>query len=110
MPMVPSIAAAGATVLLLAACAAPPSLSNGDVQDVIASELAEQVGGSFTVTCPSAVPAEPGQRFTCDVTDEGTRDTVSVQVAVTDAEGAFTWQVVPTPRASASPQGSAAGG
>lgn len=97
---------AASAALMLAACSTPPSLRTDDVQGSIASALAEQVGGTFTVTCPSAVPAEPGQRFTCSVTDGSTKDVVAVDVEVTDGEGGFTWQVAPP--ATASPSASPA--
>jgi hypothetical protein len=81
--------------MMLSACAAP-TLRSADIQDQIARGLAEQVGGRFTVTCPTAVPADPGFAFTCSVTDESAGRTVTVSVEVQDDAGAFTWQVTST--------------
>jgi invasion protein IalB len=89
-----------------AACSSPPTLRSGDVQEQIASSLAEQVGGDFSVTCPTGIPAQAGTTFTCSVTDASDGRTVTVTVTESDDGGGFDWRVV-APSATATPTGSA---
>lgn len=91
-----------ASLLVVAGCSAPPTLRSGDVQDQIEAGLADQVGGDFTVICPSGVPAEAGTTFTCSVTDELDGSTIDVVVTESDDAGGFEWRVR-VPRGSASP-------
>ncbi len=86
----------------LTGCSAPPTLRSDDVQDQIEAGLADQVGGDFTVVCPSGVLAEAGTTFTCAVTDESDGSTIDVIVTESDDAGGFEWRVQ-VPRGSASP-------
>jgi len=86
-------------------CSSPPTLRSGDVQDQIAAGLAEQVGGDFTVTCPTGVPAEAGTTFTCKVTDASDGSTLLVTVTESDGAGGFAWRVQ-APSMSATPEAS----
>ena len=91
-----------AAVALLSGCSSPPTLRSDDVQDQIEAGLADQVGGDFTVVCPSGVPAEAGITFTCSVTDESDGTTIDVVVTESDSSGGFEWRVqVPGGPASA---------
>lgn len=87
------------TVAVVVGCASPPTLRSGDVQDQIARGLTEQVGGDFTVACPTAVPAVAGTTFTCSVTDASDGRTIMVTVTEVDDAGGFDWRVQ-TPDAS----------
>ncbi|MHB1163694.1 MAG: DUF4333 domain-containing protein [Candidatus Nanopelagicales bacterium] len=89
-----AIAAACLSVVLLAGCA--KSLDSTQVSDAIDAALTEQFGGDFTVTCPSGIPAEAGNVFTCDVANAADGSTAQVQVTQDDAEGNVTWEVVST--------------
>ena len=71
------------------------------MEDQIASGLAEQVGGDFSVTCPTGIAAQAGTSFTCSVIDASDGSTVTVTVTETDDVGAFDWRVeMPTPAAT----------
>lgn len=85
------LGALAVTVGLLAACGS--SLSQTDVQDKIQQGLTEQLGGEYTVTCPSDIPVQSGAAFTCDVTsaDGGT---AKVAVTQNDDQGNLFWEVV----------------
>ena len=94
-------------VVMVAGCSSTSTatLRAGDVQDQIARGLAEQVGGEFTVSCPSAVPALAGTTFTCSVTDAADGRTMMVTVTEVDDAGGFDWQVQ-APGAPATPAAS----
>lgn len=81
-----SLAVAGASV---AACGSSPTLRGTDVERVLVDGFAAQVGGSFSATCPSPIPAEQGRSVTCTVTDLDDGTTVQVEVTQDDADGAF---------------------
>lgn len=66
------------------------------LQDEVAAQLHDQVGGRWTVTCPPNQPATSGTTFTCDVVDGGGLS-ASVAVTVTDAAGGFSWQTADQP-------------
>lgn len=91
------MAAVVGAALVLAGCSSSSTLRSGDVQTSIAEGLRSQVGGEFTVTCPSGMPAEQGATFTCQVTDQTGGTTVTVTVTETDDQGGFTWKVTPNP-------------
>ena len=80
-------------VLALGACASTRSLDTTDVASQVEAALAQQVGGEFAVTCPTAVPAEAGAAFTCTATDERSGDEVAVQVVQEDDRGSFRWSI-----------------
>ena len=85
------LAVAAGTALLLAACGS--SLSQTDVQDKIQQGLTEQLGGEYTVTCPSDIPVQSGATFTCDVTSAG-GGTAKVAVTQNDDQGNLFWEIV----------------
>lgn len=89
------IAGAVTVCVLVSACGGSAALRPADVESQIATGLAEQVGGEFTVACPAEIPAEAGYRFTCSVTDAAGGAPVQVEVVEDDASGAFNWQVAP---------------
>jgi hypothetical protein len=60
------------------------------LQDEVAAQLHDQVGGRWTVACPPDQPAAMGTSFTCDVVDRGGLS-ASVAVTITDAAGGFSW-------------------
>ena len=95
------VAAAAAAILgaalTVVSCGSSASLRTDDVEQQIATDLSEQVGGEFTVTCPSPVPAEAGYAFTCTVADGTSGKSLRVAVVEDDAEGAFSWRVEATP-------------
>jgi Domain of unknown function (DUF4333) len=91
-----------ASVVMAAGCSSPPTLRSGDVEDQIASGLVTQVGGEFSVVCPTSVRAEAGTTFTCTATDGSGGGTVTVIVTESDDTGGFEWRVQ-APVASASP-------
>lgn len=86
-------AAMALVAVTLAACASSAALQPADVEKVIATGLTEQVGGDFTVTCPSPLPAEAGYSFTCDVTDRTGGGALKVAVTEDDDTGTFSWRV-----------------
>jgi hypothetical protein len=79
------------TVGLLAACSS--SLSQTDVQDKLQQGLTEQLGGEYTVTCPSDIPVQSGGTFTCDVTSTD-GSTAKINVTQNDDQGNLTWEIV----------------
>ncbi|MDP1876590.1 MAG: DUF4333 domain-containing protein [Actinomycetota bacterium] len=89
-----AIAAACLSVGLLAGCA--KSLDSTQVSDAIDTSLTDQFEGDFTVTCPSDIPAEAGNVFTCDVSNATDGSTATVEVTQNDADGNVTWEVVST--------------
>ena len=91
---------------MLVGCSAPATLRSGDVEDQIAESLTEQVGGEFTVVCPTGVAAAAGTTFTCSVTDGTDGSTIAVTVTESDDVGGFDWRVQ-APGASATPVASA---
>ena len=94
-----------AATVMLVGCSSPPTLRSGDVEDQITSGLVTQVGGEFTVVCPTSVPAEAGTTFTCTATDGSGGGTVTVIVTESDDAGGFDWRVQ-APVASATPAAS----
>jgi len=84
-------------VALLSACGQAATLRITDVQGQIAEGLVEQVGGRFTVDCPSSVPVERGRSFACSVTDVSDGTVVEVIVTQEDGAGSFSWRVTREP-------------
>ncbi len=78
---------------LISGCSASLTLNSGDVESEIAKGLTDQVGGEFTVRCPTEIPAELGYSFACDVTSVDDGAAVTVTVTEDDAKGAFSWKV-----------------
>ncbi len=89
---------------LLGGCSTTTTLDYTKLQDGIATGLAEQVGGEWTVKCPEGQPVAKGTTFVCDVTNtDGT--TATVKVTEDDEEGNVSWETVDT-AASPSPEAS----
>lgn len=77
------------SVGLLAACS--NSLSQTDVQDKLQQGMAEQLGGTYVVTCPSEIPLSAGSTFSCEaVGDDGSTGTITVTQE--DDQGNLTWE------------------
>ncbi len=85
VPMV-VLAAAG----LLAGCS--KSLDGSSIQGQISDGLAQQVGGTWTVTCPDSVDVKVGGTFTCEAKSEDGQS-VTVDVKQDDDQGNVTWSV-----------------
>ena len=81
------------SVLLVAGCSSSAALTPASVQEQIATGLATQAGGTFTVACPGEIPAEKGYTFTCTADDQAGGQIVIVTVTESDDSGTFTWQV-----------------
>jgi hypothetical protein len=88
---------------LLASCSTTKTLNTTDVQDAISKGLTEQIGGTYSVTCPADVEAKSGATSTCDVKDTATGETATVTVTQTDDNGTFDWKVTAAAGSSASP-------
>lgn len=78
-----------AAAALLAGCS--KSLDGSSIESQIADGLSSQAGGTWTVSCPSDIPAEQGATFTCTATGaDGTTSTITV--TQDDADGNVTWK------------------
>ena len=98
-----SIAALGLSLTALAACSTKNVLNTDDVQKAISDGLTQQLGGTYTVSCPSEIEAKTGATFTCDVTDPSTGETATITGTQTDDQGHFDWKVNASGGASAAP-------
>ncbi len=77
------------SVGLMTACSS--SLSQSDVQDKLSQGMTDQLGGTYTVTCPSDIPISAGSTFTCDaVGDDGSMGIITV--TQDDDQGNLTWE------------------
>lgn len=83
------LGAVALTTGLLAACSS--SLDQADVQTKLQQGMTEQLGGDFTVTCPSDLPLAAGATFTCDTTGADGSTGVIV-VTEDDDQGNLSWQ------------------
>ena len=101
-----AFAAFGLSLTALAGCSTTSTLNTDEVQTAISSGLTEQIGGTYTVSCPSTIEVKVGATFTCDVTDAATGQTAQVTGTQDDDQGHFTWKV--TSAGSASPAASPA--
>ena len=68
-------------------------VSTEDVADIVAGQLREQVGGSWTVDCPSPQAAVTGATFACSAAGPDDLSAV-VSITLTDDAGGFEWQTV----------------
>ncbi len=92
-----------AACVALSSCSTTKTLNTDDVQTEIGKGLTEQVGGTFTVTCPQDPPAQKGYSFTCDVSDPSDGSSAVVTVTEDDDQGTFTWKVTSAGGASPAP-------
>ena len=77
---------------LLAACSITSTLSTDDIQSAISKGLTEQLGGTYTVTCPSSIEAKAGATFDCEIVT-ATGATGVVTATQTDDKGNITWEI-----------------
>lgn len=75
-------------------------LSVAEVQNQVATQLAEQVPGTWQLSCPTSgttyIVATPNTVFDCTVAGtsaEGVEQTGTVAVTVTDTESNITWEL-----------------
>lgn len=80
-------------VLLLTGCSS--SLDGAKMEDEITSQITEQVGGEWTVTCPESEPVKAGGTFTCTATD-ASGATETINVTQSDDQGNITWEIPAT--------------
>lgn len=80
------------TAASVGACSSPGSLRTADVEKSLVDGFTQQVGGRFTATCPSSIPAQAGQTVSCTVTDDSAGATVAVAVTVEGEDGSFSWK------------------
>jgi len=67
------------------------NLDVANLEDLVATQLAEQVGGEWTVTCPEDVPLEQGLTTDCEATSaDGQSGTITV--TQTDDQGNVSWE------------------
>ncbi len=104
MPVGRVAVVAACSCLLVGACASSATLRSTDIEQQIADALSTQVGGRFSVTCPTGIVAEAGASLTCSVLDDTGGTSVSVTVVTDDDQGHYTWRVdgVPSPTVSPS--------
>ena len=95
-----AVATACLSTALLAACSSANTLSSVDIQNAISQGLTDQLGGTYTVTCPSTIQEQAGATFDCDIVT-GTGATGVVTATQTDDQGHITWEITksdsPTP-------------
>lgn len=84
------VVAALCLAVVVAACGRP--LDTDSVETQVATQMASQLGGEWTVECPDRVEPEEGHRFRCTAESDG--DGVEVLVTQEDAEGSLTWRIV----------------
>jgi hypothetical protein len=61
------------------------------LEQTVASDLAAQVGGEWTVTCPDDIPMEQGLTANCDATSADGQSTM-INITQTDDQGNVTWE------------------
>jgi hypothetical protein len=87
---------------VLAGCGDDGSVSQGDVEQQVAEQLAAQIGSDPPdVSCPGDLDAEVGATMECDLSVEGDSAVYPVQLEVTSVEGDtvnFDIQVADEPR------------
>ena len=83
------LGAVAVTAGLLTACSS--SLDQADVQDKLQQGLTEQLGGDFTVTCPSDIPLAAESTFTCQTTGAD-GSTGTIVVTQNDDAGNISWE------------------
>ena len=83
------VGALAMTVGLLAACS--NSLSQSDVQDKLTQGMSDQLGGEYTVSCPSDIPVAAGATFTCEATGADGSSGV-ITVTQDDDQGNLSWE------------------
>ena len=87
-----ALATASLSALLLSACSVSTTLNSDDIQNAISKGLTDQLGGTYTVTCPSTIEEKAGATFDCDIVT-GTGATGVVTATQTDDQGNITWEI-----------------
>jgi hypothetical protein len=87
---------------MLAACSSVTTLNTEEVQTAISKGLSDQLGGTYTVTCPSTIEVKANATFTCDVADTASGATAVVTATQTDDQGHIDWEI--TESSSATPE------
>jgi len=77
------------TAGLVAGCS--NSLNQADVQSKLSQGMNEQLGGDFTVTCPSDIAVAAGATFTCS-TSGADGSTGTIAVTQDDDQGNLSWE------------------
>jgi hypothetical protein len=78
--------------LMLTGCSGSSTLDGSTLQDELTTQIGQQLGGTWTVACPSAEPIKQGGTFTCTATDSaGAAQTVDV--TQTDDQGNISWEI-----------------
>ena len=67
------------------------NLDVAKLQDTVASQLNEQVGGDWTVTCPEDIPMQQGLTANCEATSADGQS-VMINVTQTDDQGNVSWE------------------
>lgn len=101
-----AVATACMSAALLAACSTTTTLSTEEIQTAIAKGLTDQLGGTYTVTCPTTIEAKSGAKFDCDVTDTNSGATGVVTATQTDDQGHIDWEVTKSSSATPAPTAS----
>ncbi|MDD2858528.1 MAG: DUF4333 domain-containing protein [Candidatus Nanopelagicales bacterium] len=87
---------------MLAACSSVTTLNTEEAQAAISKGLTDQLGGTYTVTCPESIEAKANATFTCDVTDTASGATAVVTATQTNDQGNIDWEI--TESSSATPE------
>lgn len=61
------------------------------LQDTVGSQISEQVGGDWTVTCPQDIPLQKGLTTNCEATSADGQS-VMVNITQTDDQGNVSWE------------------
>ena len=69
----------------------PTGLDVGLLEQTVAGDLAAQVGGEWTVTCPDDIPMEQGLTANCEATSADGQSTM-INVTQTDDQGNVSWE------------------
>jgi hypothetical protein len=84
-------AAFGGSILAAYLAAGPYDFDEDQIETDVASQLDEQLDGSFSVDCPETGTVVGGDVVTCDYSDES--GTTSGTLAITfDRKGSYSWQ------------------
>jgi hypothetical protein len=87
-----ALATVSISAVLLTACSSVSTLNTEEIQTGISQGLTEQLGGTYTVTCPSSIEAKSGATFDCDIVT-ATGATGVVTATQTDDKGNITWEI-----------------
>ena len=83
------LGAAFLTAGLVAGCSS--SLDQADVQSKLSQGMTDQLGGDYTVSCPSDIPLSAGSTFSC-TTSGADGSTGVITVTQDDDQGNLSWE------------------